>query len=306
MPSEAQRKSSEHLSRRWHAFGSVVLLLAAGILLFLAESAFWVNRTVFDQATFTNITTTALLSQSSRDALATAIVDKALADRPVLQRTVGDRATRLVSSLLGSDLSNQAVTALSNRTYAYVTAANRQDIKLDLTAVKAPVSKIVDLVEDSGREVNIDPNRIPDEIVLISSATFPDLSGTVQRMLWLGPLLWFGMLAAFTAYIYIGRRDYARRVYFACLTVAIVAVIGLLLYPFVPPPVAAAVPNIELRPVVTNLTSGFLAPFKTQMWWLLGIAAVVALLFNQRFNFLKLVRSLESKLSRSMNKSGEN
>jgi hypothetical protein len=290
--------------RKWSRFGSVVLLCFAAVTLFLAQSSYWVNHTVFNQASFTRITTTALLSESSREAIATSVVNKSLEDRPVIKRIVGERAESLISGLLGTDLSTQALTALTNKTYAYTTSSDRQDIKIDLTAIKTPVTSIISLAQSRGVEVPQTQYQIPDEIVLLQSDAFPDLSGGVKAMLWLGPLFWLSTLVLFGLYIYLGRKDYARRVYTAGLAIIVVAVVGLLANPFVPPPVAAAIPNIDLRPVAENLAAGFLAPFQAQMYYMLGTTLVVLLAFNQRFNMLAVFRSVGTKVNKSSRKKG--
>jgi hypothetical protein len=267
-------------------------------MLFLAQSAYWVNHTVFDQTNFTRTTTNALLSESSRSAIATAVVNQALENQPIIKKVAGERAISLTSGLLGSDLSNQAVTTLTSKTYAYTTSSNRQDIKIDLTAIKAPLTSIISLAQSKGVNVPQTQYQIPDEITLVQSDAFPDLSGIVKLMLWLGPLFWLGTIICFGLYIYIGKAVYARRIYMVGLAIIIVGILGLLTSPFVPPPVAAAIPNIDLRPVAQNLTTAFLAPFTTQMYYMLGSTLVVLLAFNQRFNILALINSLGTKLSK--------
>lgn len=283
---------------KWYRYGSPVLLISAALFLFLAQSAYWVNHTVFDQANFTRITTTELLSESSRDAIATAVVNKSLDDKPVLKRIAGERAESLVSGLLGTDLSTQAVKAVTSKTYAYATSSDRQDIAIDLTAIKTPLNTIIELAESRGIDVPQTQNKLPDQIVLLQSDAFPDLSGAVKTMLWLGPLFWLSAFILFGLYIYIGRAVYARRVYLAGLAVIIVGILGLLANPFIPPPIAAAIPNIDLRPVAQNLAAGFLAPFNMQMYWMLGITLTVLLVFNQRFNIVALINSLAAKLGK--------
>ncbi len=102
---------------------SVLLILCAAAALFVAESAYWVNHTIFDQKNFSTIVTQQLTTSESRKAIATTVVNRALEDRPVAQRLFGERAIALVSGLLDSDASRQAITALSTKTYAYVTAS---------------------------------------------------------------------------------------------------------------------------------------------------------------------------------------
>jgi hypothetical protein len=284
--------------RRLSRVGSIALLFFGAAALFLAQSSYWVNHTVFDQANFTATTTTALLSESSREAISTAIVNRSLDDRPVIKRVVGERATSLISGLLGSDLSTQAVTALTSKTYAYTTSSKRRDIKIDLAAIKTPVEGIISLAQNRGVNVPETQYQIPDEITLLQSDAFPDLSGAVKLMLWLGPLFWLSTIILFGVYIYLGRAAYARRVYIVGGVIAAVSVLGLLLNPFLPPPIAAAIPNIDLRPVAQNLAAAFLSPFKTQMYYMLGTTLVVLLAFNQRFNILSVFRSVGTRVNK--------
>ncbi len=163
------------------------------------------------------------------------------------------------------------------------------------------MSSIISLSQkagNSGDALSSVQDQIPDEITLVSSNSFPDLSGVVKTMLWLGPLLWLSTIVLFGTYIYIGRAMYAKRVYMVGGAIIIVSFIGLLTSPFVPPPVAAAVPNIQLRPVVENLTIGFLEPFKTQMYYMLALVLVALLIFNQRFNIFTTIKSLGSRLEK--------
>ncbi|HEX7633532.1 MAG TPA: hypothetical protein VF401_04375 [Candidatus Saccharimonadales bacterium] len=283
-------------------FGPALLLIFAALTLFLAQSAYWVNHTVFDQENFSQITTTALLLESSRDAIANSVVDNAFQNRPLIKKTIGKRVESLVGGLLGSDLSAQAVDTLTNKTYAYVTTKNRQDITVDLTGIKAPLEQVVSVAQLSGGKLDTVQQKLPDQIVLVRSSSFPNVSGAVTLMLWLGPLFWLSTFVLFGLYIYTGRKHYAKRVYAAGSAVVIVSLLGLLTVPFVPPPIAAAVPDIALRPVAENLVIGFLAPFKSQMYHMLFFALVALLVFNQRFNILSVVQSLAAKLSQHLGK----
>ncbi len=283
---------------QWYKYGSLALLIAAAIFLFFAQSAYWINHTIFNQENFSRTTTKALLSEPSRDAIATSIVNKSLNDKPLAKQVVGARATSLISGLLNSDLSNQAVSALSSATYAYITSPNHGDIKFDLAAVKDPLTEVISLAQQNGKLQSIDKNKIPDTVILVRKNSFPNLSGFIQTMLWLAPLLWLSTIALFGIYIYIGRKEYARRVYFVGLTIAIVATLGLLTSPFIPPPIAAALPNIDLRPVAESLASGFLAAFRTQMYYMLGFVAIILGIFYQRFKILSFLKEKADKVSK--------
>lgn len=288
-------------SRAASRVGSAVLLILAGVFLFLAQSAYWVNNTIFNKENFTEITTSTLLMESSRNAIATTVVNRALEDRPVLQRTIGKRAVSFTSGLLGSDISRQAVEAVTDKTYAYITAPNRQDIAIDLSPVKDVLGQLVNVARNPNNAERLDDAnaQIPDQIVLVESDNFPSLAKSVQVMLWLGPLLWLATVLSFVLYIYIGRREYAKRIYFAGSVIVLVGVFGMLTSPFVPPPVAAALPNIDIRPVAQNMAYAFLQPFKQQMIYMIGVTLGVLLIFNQRFNIYNLIRKIFERPSKS-------
>lgn len=278
--------------------GSALLLIGAAVTLFLAESAYWVNHTIFNQANFSNTVTTVLMTESNRNAIASAVVNKAFEDRPLLQRFLGDRATSLVSGLLGSDLSSRAVSALTNKTYAYITSDNRKDIAIDLTTIKTYLGSVIAIAQtqDRGEKLEDIQAAIPDQIVLVESSAVPDLSGTVKAMLWLGPLFWLSTIIMFASYIYIGRDRYAKRVYAVGGTITAVAVLGMLAMPFIPPSLAAAIPNIDLRPVAESLATAFLAPFKSQMAYLLVLTLAVLFVFALRFKMYQGVQFLAGKI----------
>lgn len=271
---------------------SVLLILIASISLFLAQSSYWVNKTVFNQANFTSTVTDAVLEQSSRDAIASQVVDKALQNRPVAQRVISDRAEKLVSSLLGSDFATQAVNKVVNVTYKYVTTPDRQDIKIELAGVTEPILAVLNLAQASDSNAAQKIESIPSEIVLVESDDFVDLSGVVSAMLWVGPLFWLLTIAGFGTYIYIHRQKYAKAVYIVAISVALVALIGILTRPVLPAPISSMIPVSNLRPVVENVADAFLIPFQSQMVTMLLITAIVTLLFSQRFTISRWVQKL--------------
>lgn len=278
-----------------------LLIIGASIALFLAQSSYWVNNTISNQSSFTETTTKALLQQSSRDAIASTVVDKTLENRPIVQRVIGDRAGKLVSSLLDSDFSSQALSRVIGTTYKYITTTNRQDIVVELEAIKVPVSRIISLAqaEDSNAAATID--SIPDEIVLVESESFPDLSRFVQIMLWVGPLFWLATIALFAAYIYMHRAKYDKAVYVVGASIGVVALLGILARPVLPPPIASMVPQSELRPVVQNVSDAFLALFQAQMVFMLIAVIIVITIFSLRRviarQFQKLTTMISAKTS---------
>ncbi len=277
---------------------SILLILVASISLFLAQSSYWVNHTVFNQANFSSLVSEAVLEPTSRDAVATQVVDKALQNRPVAQRVIGDRAEKLVSSLLESDFATQAINKVVNVTYKYITTPNRQDIKIELAGVTAPITTVLNLAQagDSNAAQRIE--NIPDEIVLVESDAFVDLSGAVSAMLWIGPLFWLLALAGFAVYIYLHRNNYPKAVYIVGASIAVIAILGILTRPVLPAPIASLVPESNLRPVVENVSDAFLVPFQAQMISMLVVTVIALIIFSQRYTISRWVQKLGAMVAR--------
>ena len=276
---------------------SVLLLLIASISLFFAQSSYWVNHTIFNKQNFTSLVSEAVLQPESRDAIASQVVDSALQNRPVAKKIIGDRAEKLISSLLGSDFATQAVNRVVGATYTYLTTSDRQDIKLELAGITTPISTILNLVQQGDSNVAQVVDSIPDEIVLVQSDAFPNLSNSVSLMLWLGPLFWLLSIAGFTVYIYLHREKYAKSVYIVGIWIAVVAIIGILARPALPPPVASLISASNLRPVIEDVADAFLAPFQMQMIIMLGITAVALLIFSLRFTISKWIQKLSAMVA---------
>lgn len=271
-----------------------VMLACAGITFFFAQSVLWVNHTVFNQKAFVEITTNVLMTQESRDAIAKSIVDKSLQNKPVANRLLGDRAVTFVSGLLGSDISEKVLERSSGAVYGYVTSPNRQDIAIDLSAIKQPLAAIVSFSESRGRTVNFDPTAIPDNITLVESDELPKVNEYIQKLMVLGALLWISTIALFSAYIFSSKRERIRRFYYSALTIAGVAILSIFAGPFVPSAISSYVSNIQFRGIASDLTAAYLHPFIKQMYLTLILTALVALLVRFRWIFPSIWQSLQA------------
>lgn len=283
-------------------YKSIAGLFVAAVLLLLAQSTFWLNHTIFDQQTFTGIVKETIATEDSREAIATTVVNQALADRPIVNRLVGSKASQLVAGLLGTDLAGQTFDTVINKTYAYLTSSNPQDITVDLLAIKTPLAGLISFAESQGREVTFDATTIPDSITLFDASDLPDIHSYSVTLLWLGPIFWAGALVLFGAYLYRGRRAYAKRVYIVGSVIILTSFIGMLVGPLLPPPIIAQVPIIELRGVVSNLIRGMLDPFVRQMYLMAAVTLIALLVFNQRFNILGVVQKLGRKMGQAAGK----
>lgn len=264
----------------------IALLSIGGISLFLAQSTLWVNHVIFNQETFTKTTTEVILSQRSRDAISQSIVDKAFENRPVADRLVGDRAVTFISSMLESDISEKALTKVADKSYAYITSSDRQDIAIDLSAIKDPLAGIISFAESRGREVKFDAASIPDKITLIESDELPDIASYIRLMIIASGILWLTVISTFSAYIFISRQGRIKRLYSVGLTIIIVSLLSLSSGPFVPPVISSFVANIQLRGVVNDLVVAYLQPFLNQMYLTILLTGLVLLIVRFRWIFV--------------------
>jgi hypothetical protein len=279
-----------------HGKLSVVILIFAALFLLLAQSSFWVKNTIFDKKTFTTIALTTIQEEENRNAIASTVVDTALADRPVLMRVAGDRATSLLSGLLVSDLGTNALNRVINSLYSYMLKADRQDIAINLESVKTPLVTLTTLAENSGRPIDFEPENIPDSIVLLEKDALPNLSTTYRAVIWLSPLLWLTAISLFATYVYLGAKEYAKRVYIAYGAIVVVALVGLSTGPFLPPSIAAMVQDTNAQVLAASFTTAFLEPFMAQMWQMLAIATVAVAIFWQRHRIASATQNLLLKM----------
>ena len=279
-----------------HAVLSGFILGFAALFLLLAQSSFYVKNTLFDKKTFTTIALTTIQTSENRNAIASTVVDQALADRPVLMRVAGDRATNLLSGLLASDLATNALNRVISSMYSYMLKSDRQDIAINLESVKTPIVTLTNLAENSGREVTFEPENIPDSIVLLESDAVPNLSNAYRLSIWLAPLFWLGTIVLFIVYIYLGKKEYAKRVYVAYGAIVGVALIGLSTGPFLPPSVAALVQDANAQALTASFVTAFLEPFITQMWQMLAYATIAVIIFSQRHRIVLGVQKLILKI----------
>lgn len=253
----------------------------ASLLLVLANTAFWVNRNIFDTDTFTSIAVTSITSESSRQAIANEVVDRALQDRPIIKEVAGPTATKLVSSLLGTDQFNKVLETAISRLQVYLTSNSRESIVVNLSGVKNVLESLITIAGKTNSNLETTVSSVPDQITLVNADNIPDFYKYGLAFLWIGPIA--AVLAALLlVYPYI--RDRSRYYIIAPAQGAMITAMGflcLLIGPLVKPPVLANIPSANSRVVVGNIYDAFISTFNSQSLLLVkvGIAlAVVPLL----------------------------
>lgn len=253
--------------------GLIAVTIAAGFMLVIANSALWVNRTLFNVDTFSTIAEKSLLSESSRNALAGEVVDTALADRPLIKNVVGDTVTKLISGLLGSNQAEAGLRKVISRIHLAITSENPKNIEYDLTGIKSVIDKIITLIGKDDAESRV--NKIPDKIVILDVSNLPKLYMYGTVFLWVAPIALIGAAILLVRPHVIRRRLDAKILTFQGFVIIGTSVMALLVGPLFQPPLLAQIPSTDLRVVVENVYDAFIDNFNAQTMWLFDLGLVV-------------------------------
>lgn len=256
----------------------IVPMLVAGLLFFIANSAMWVNSVLFNTEKFTETTTTALLSESSRQSIASAVVDKALVDRPIAQRVVGQPATKLIAGLLDTNLAQTATEKVVTRLQTAVTTENPQNIELDLSGVKNIAAQLLTIAETADIEVQKPQQKLPDTIVLFDASSVPNLYSYGQIFLWLAPLASLSAVLLF-AFPHIKNRKLVKRIMvLQGVTLLLFGFLALSVGPLFRPQILGQVSSPDARVVVENIYNAFIATFNQQSQLLLFVGMILIII----------------------------
>ncbi len=279
----------DHPSVKIGAFAVVTVFL-----LLISQTAFWLHNTIFNTQNFTNIATTAITSESSRQSIASGIVDKALEGRPAIQSAIGGRLTNLVTGLLGTDLVEQSTEKAIQKAQLLVTTPRKPPVVLDLTGIKQTATKLADVLNRNGDE-KIDPANIPDQIVLINTDKIPNFYNYGIAVLWLGPISLLTALALFAWWIYKGALTAVRVKRFRIVLGIVFAsgVIALIVGPLVKPAFLSVAETAQAMTLLGNIFDGFIKPFNDQAKSIVVASVlvfIVTYLVNPALNLIKKFR----------------
>lgn len=262
----------------WQRIRTTVLLTIVAVLILIAQTAWWINHTIYDTETFSSITTTALTSESSREAIANEIVSQSFADKPVLQATLGKSATKLISSLLATDQATNAIEKVTTKVQTILTSEKREAITFNLVPLKQGLVVISAIAERADRPIEVEASEIPDSITLIKENESPKLYKFNQTLLFLAPVSIFATIGLLGYLLYSGRNKIYKVLLQIGIMLTAVAGIGVITGPLIRPPVLSMVSNANARIILGNLYDGFIAPFNSQMATM-GAVGVLVIVF---------------------------
>ena len=256
----------------------IVMSLFAGLLLLITNSALWVNNQIFNTDNFTNTVTSSLTSESSRDAVSQNITDKIFVDRPIAKRIAGNFSTKIIGGLLATDQFGAVVSTSAEKMQGYVVSNDQQDVAIELSGFKDVITKLIAVSESLGRETTINPENVPDNIMIVNKSEIPNLYKVGVAMLWIAPITLIGALILL-AIPYIKRwNDNRKTLIIQGLLITIVSFAGFLMGPLFKQPVISVVDNSNRKVVVGNLYDAFIATFNNQTIFLTLFGVLMVLI----------------------------
>lgn len=251
-------------------FGSIILALI------LSLSSLWLARVFFSPNTLSDITTTALAEQSSRDSIGRSVSDRVFEDRPVLKRVAGPKLASLTSSILGTDIASSVVDDFVEQVRIALTTSQDETIAINLSGIKSTIGQVQSVVGADEAERQIDINAIPDEFIIVESDQLPNIYQLGVTVLWLGPASLVYALGALAFWIYRGRRaGLWLRVTYSGAVIVVASIIGMLVGPLVEPVVVSIAQAAPAQTLLGNLYSGLVAPFQSYATILFALGVLV-------------------------------
>lgn len=269
----------------------ILLSCLAVFFLLIANSAFWVNKQIFNTENFSKTATNSLLSESSRNAVASEIIDQTLSDRPVIKNTVQEPSTKFISGLLATSQARAGVERVTAKIHIVLTSKNQENIEFDLSGIKQTVSKLINLAGREEAGDNLD--KIPSKIVLLDVSKIPDFYKLGTLFMWLAPITFIAGLLIL-AWPHIKARKVRMDLLLSQGLLVIAGyLLALLAGPLFRPPVLSQFSNTNLRMVAENFYNSFVASFNEQASTLLALGLIMILVTagNSLYKFIKSKRA---------------
>lgn len=235
----------------------VFLSVVVTFLVLFSNISYWLKTNIYDSETFINTTVGIIQQENVRLALATTIVEKTLEGKPVLEKFISEPAVSALSGFIGSSQFEPILEKIAGRIQFMLTSKQPAAVVVDLTAIKnftSVVTRIADPLID--KEL---PNlTVPDTIVLIESGQIPSIYDRTipfvtfgQMALVLALLIFAGMV------IFSDRRIRDRVLEIQGITLLIISIFFIMIFPSFEPVVMAQFNNPNIRLIVEEVYKVF-------------------------------------------------
>ena len=241
----------------------IVTAVLGALLLIIANSGLWVNQYIFNETKFSEVETEALTSDSSKTAIAGAVTSTMYQGRPVVGAILTEPTANIVQGLLGSRQVEAALGAATTRLNIVLTSKEKEAITLDLSGLKSTLTRLVGITGDRGAD-RINPEAVPDTIMLFDTARLPDLYGYATVMLFLSPLAFLIALLLLAWPLVRHRADWQRIVRIQGTIILAGGLLAQLIGPIFRPITLSVTTEPAQRVVLANVYDAFIATFSAQ------------------------------------------
>ena len=265
---------SKKISKKYSKF-NILLLSIVGLSLVMFQTAYWFNKYIADAKNFSQITTTALIQESSRNAIGDEVAEQIFKEKPILRQVAQEPVSNIVASMLNTKFASVGLEKMIKLLHNNITTTHPKSITFNLSQIKTVIQTVSQILPSSNNTQAESIQNIPDEITIIDKSSIPSLNQFVVAMAAVAPL---SLLAATGAAVgYVVRKRKTWKLTFAPLgfSVMVASILGLLIGPIFKPPLIAFVSSFNGRIIVSNVFDGFMEPFNQQQIQMLFIGIIL-------------------------------
>lgn len=174
------------------------LLIGLSVFFVLfAVFSLWVSGNIYNSERFKNNVLTSFRKEDVKNAIASEIVDRILADNPGFSEIAGSPAKSAISGVLGSSFLEPVIEKGAERFQNYITTG-QEEVSIDLNPVNDLLSGIARASGNSEQTPQIKNTTL----VLVPANAFPKLNTWLKVITTLGPILGLTGLILLTYLIY--------------------------------------------------------------------------------------------------------
>lgn len=167
----------------------VIVSVLLPMLIYIVNLGWWMNENIVDSDNFVTATVVALKEESSRVAVSTIAVQRAVDERPSLE-AIETVLIDALTAVLDDPLVDPILVTVGSRLYGLLLEGDGGGIVADLTVIEALVmDPLTAIAPELASEV---PENFFSEVVLVEPGELPDVAGYVtaaQTIVWIAVAL---------------------------------------------------------------------------------------------------------------------
>lgn len=284
------RKQKNYSNLRMGFFFATIVLL-----LLTSMTAFWLQNTIFNNKTFTELSTHAFSQESSRQSIGELVANRVFAERPVLRILLSDRLSANIAGILATEPAQNSINRVARDSQLLFTSPSKEPVIIQLAGVKSLITSSQELVGRTGENATLNANDLPDEVMLIDTTKLPNFHSSAIATLWVGYFAFLLALLLISWLLYAGgRANLPKRARHVFLAVLLAAVVALITGPLVEPVFISAGRDAASQTLLRNIYEAFIAPFRNLA---LVIGSIAVLAISATVVWEKVLRQYSVKIS---------